>query len=153
MTPGIAEATADEADKQFWLALSHGQVRELIQQEAASRGGGPGLLGVLLALDGIGERIDLDELARDELYHNRRVSRSVIRGLLVLSAFASGEAHGVNSLAKELGMGTTTIWRYLKTWVALGVLEERKDRRYKLAERWIGRLSETDRRRTVGRMR
>lgn len=149
--PRIAVATSDEADKQFWIALSHGQVQELVQQEAANRGGGRGLLGVVLALNGVGERIDLDELMRDERYHDRRISQSVIRSLLVVSAFASGEAHGVNSLAEELSIGTTTIWRYLKTWVALGVLEERKDRRYQLAIRWRRELPKTTRRRSAGK--
>jgi hypothetical protein len=108
------------------------------------RGGGRGLLGVVLALNGVGERFDLDELTRDQEYHDQRVSQSVIRSLLVLSAFASGDAYGVNSLSARLGMVTTTTWRYLKTWAALGVLEEREDRRYQLARRWIGYLPQAD---------
>jgi AraC-like DNA-binding protein len=140
--PTIAAATADETDKQFWLALSHGQVQDLMRQEAANRGGGQGLFGVLLALNGVGERMDVDELTHDQRYQDRRISQSVIRSLLVLSAFASGEAYGVNSLAEELHISATTTWRYLKTWVALGVLEERKDRRYQLARRWMGELSQ-----------
>jgi hypothetical protein len=144
MAPRIAEATADRANEQFWVALSHGQVRELIQQEATNRGGGGrGLLGIVLALNCVGERIDLDELTRDRHYRDRQISQSVIRGLLVLTAFSLGEAHGVNSLAADLGISTTTIWRYLKTWVALGVLEERQDRQYQLARPWIGELSQT----------
>jgi DNA-binding IclR family transcriptional regulator len=46
-------------------------------------------------------------------------------------------------------MGTTTVWRYLKTWVAVGVLEERKDRRYQLAGRWR-ELPKTTRRCSAG---
>lgn len=127
---------ADKTDGQFWLALSDEQVQELVQQEAVSRGAGRGLLSVLLALNGVGKRIDLEELMRDERCHDRRISQSVIRSLLVLSAFSLDEVHGLNNLAGELSMGTTTLWRYLKTWVAVGVLEERKDRRYQLARRW-----------------
>ena len=149
--PRIAVATSDEADDQFWIALSHGQVQELVQQEAVNRGGGRGLLGVVLALNGVGGRLGLEELTRDQRYHDRRISQSVIRSLLVLSSFASGEAHGVNSLAEELRIGTTTIWRYLKTWVALGVLEERKDRRYQLAKRWMSQVPQTAGRGAVGR--
>ena len=141
--PGGVAKKAEEGDKQFWLALSHRQVQELVQQEAASRGGGRGLLGVVLALNGASAPIDLDELTRDQRYHDRRISQSVIRGLLVLSAFSSGDAHGVKNVAKQLGIGTTTTWRYLKTWVTLGVLEERKDRRYQLARRWIDELPQT----------
>lgn len=139
----IASARADEGDERFWLALSDGQVQDLVQQEAVSRGGGGrGLFRVVLALDGLGERIGMDELARDERYRSGRISQSVVHGLVVLGAFALGEAHGVNSLAEDLGMSPTTTWRYLKTWAELGVLEERKDRRYKLARRWMGYLSE-----------
>lgn len=122
-----------------------------MQQEAASRGGGHGLLGVLLAVNGAGERMDLEELMRDERYHDRYISQSVIRSLLVLSAFALGEVHGLNRLAAELGMQTTTLWRYLKTWVVIGVLEEREDRRYQLAVRWRQELSKTTRRRTAAK--
>jgi biotin operon repressor len=147
--PSIAEGTAPrttapragETDERFWLALSDGQVQDLVLQEAASRGAGRGLVGVLLTLSGIGRRVDLEELMRDERYHDRRISQSVIRGLLVLGAFASGEAHGLNDLAAELGMGRTTLWRYLRTWVAAGALEERQDRRYQLARRWRQELS------------
>ena len=138
----------DGSDGGFWVALSRGQVQELVQQEVASRGGGYGLLGVVLVLSGGGERLDMEELTRDQAYHDRRVSQSVIRSLLVLGAFVSGEGHGVNSLSKKLGLGTTTTWRYLKTWVALGVLEELEDRRYQLARRWRGHLSEPAKSRT-----
>ena len=157
--PTMVEGTASrttapmvgEADERFWLALSDGQVQDLVLQEAVSRGAGRGLVGVLLALSGVGRRIDLEELMRDERYHDRRISQSVIRGLLVLSAFASGEVHGLNSLAAELGMGTTTLWRYLKTWVAVGFLEERKDRRYQLARRWRRELPMTTGRGSTGK--
>ena len=78
---------------------------------------------------------------RDEGYHDRRASQGLIRSLLVLGAFASGEVYGVHGLSDKLGLVTTTTWRYLKTWVALGVLEEREDRRYQLARRWMNQSS------------
>lgn len=87
----ILSAKVAESDKQFWLALSHGQVLNLVQQEAAARGGGHGLLRVVLALNGVDERIGIEELARDERYQGGRVSKSVILGLVVLGAFALGE--------------------------------------------------------------
>jgi IclR-like helix-turn-helix domain-containing protein len=144
---------AGEPEERFWLALSDGQVQDLVLQEAMSRGAGRGLVGVLLALSGVGRRIDLEELMRDERYHDRRISQSVIRGLLVLSAFSSGEVHGLNSLAARLGMGSTTLWRYLKTWVVVGVLEERKDRRYQLARHWERELPRTVDRGSAGNAR
>lgn len=115
------------------------------------RRGGRGLLGVLLAVNGVGERMSLDDLMLDERYRDRRISQSVILSLLVLGAFALGEAHSLNKLAAELGMANSTLWRYLKTWVAVGVLEERDDRRYQLAVRWRDELPRTIRRRSTAK--
>jgi hypothetical protein len=144
---GVVSVGVDERDERFWVALSEGQVRDLVQREAVSRGGGGGLLGVVLALDGVGERIGMEELVRDERYHSSKISHSAIHCLAVLGAFALGDVYGVKSLAGELGMSPSTTWRYLKTGLVLGVLEEREDRRYQLAERWMGELSRTTRRR------
>jgi hypothetical protein len=127
---------AEASGTQFSLVLSHGQVQDLLQQYAASRNGGGGLMGVVLALNGVGEPARLEELERDPSFRSPRISHSVIRSLLVLSAFASGVSYGVNRLAEELGISPATMWRYLRTWVALGVLEERRDRRYQLARQW-----------------
>lgn len=137
MSSEAASVKVAERDGVFWLGLSRGQVQDLMLQESASRGGGRGLFRVILALNGGSERIGVDELARDECYQGGRVSQSVILGLVVLGAFALGEVHGVNALAVDLGMSATTTWRYLKTWEALGVLEERRDRRYQIARRWL----------------
>jgi len=154
-TPSTADGSARTAgalpegeveQQQFWLALTDEQVQELVRQEAESRGTGRGLLGVLLSLNGIGKRISQDELTLDERYHDRRISQSVVHSLLVLSPFASGEAHGLYELAEEVSMANSTVWRYLKTWVAIGVLEERRDRRYQLAVRWRRELSKRTRR-------
>lgn len=48
----IASATSGGRDPRFWLELSSGQVQDLAVQEAESRGGGRGLLWVVLALNG-----------------------------------------------------------------------------------------------------
>jgi hypothetical protein len=123
----------------------------LVQQETTLRGsGGRGLFQVFLALEGVGERISMQELVHDKRYRNGRVSQLVILGVLVLGTFVLGEARGVKSLAVELGMTTTTTWRYPKTSEELGVLEERKDRRYQIARRWIGHLDKRVRARRRG---
>jgi hypothetical protein len=132
------------------LEVSAGQVQDLVVQ-AARRDGGRGLLWVVLALEGVGERIGMEELARDERYRSERVSRSTIISLVVLGAFALGEAFGVNSLADGLGMSVATTWRYVNTWVEVGVLEEHKNRRYQLAARWRRELPKTTRRRAASR--
>ena len=124
------------AAQQFWLPLTEGQVQEVVQQEAENREAGRGLLGVLLALNGIGEQMGPEQVSRDEGAHDRKISQTVIHSLLVLGPFASGEPYALNDLSKTLSMANSTVWRYLKTWVAVGALEERRDRRYQLAVRW-----------------
>ncbi len=141
------------ATQQFWLPLTDGQVQEVVQQEAENREAGRGLLGVLLALNGIGEQMGPEQVSHDEGAHDRKISQTVIHSLLVLGPFASGEPHALNDLSKTLSMANSTVWRYLKTWVAVGVLEERRDRRYQLAVRWRRELPKTTRRRAATRTR
>lgn len=149
---GIVSATTGGCDTQYVLELSAGQVQDLVWQ-AARRDGGRGLLWVVLALEGVGERIGMEELGRDERYQSGRVSHSTIISLVVLGPFGSGDALSVKSLADELNMSVATVWRYVNTWVELGVLEELKNRRYQLAKRWQRELPKTTRRRRASRTR
>ena len=50
--------------------LSHGQAQDLVQQEATSRRGGDGLLGVILALNGVGEPVKLEDLECDPYFRS-----------------------------------------------------------------------------------
>jgi hypothetical protein len=138
-------AMVSDEPEPFLLPLSLAQVEQLMG-EIASRRSGTGLLRVLLALTGSGERLDIHDLTRDERYHAKNISQSVITSLLVLIAFSQGDGHKVTDLAGELGMTKTTTMRYLKTWMAVGVLEQdQKTRRYRLAVRWTqgtGRTSD-----------
>jgi len=65
----------------------------------------------------------------------RRFSRSLLAGLLVLAAFpADGGDAGVGELARRLEMNTSTVHRYLSTLAAVGVVErDPATRRYRLA--------------------
>jgi DNA-binding IclR family transcriptional regulator len=78
----------------------------------------------------------MDELLEDpELDHS--ISQSLLTGLLVLTAFNDGMEHQITKLSSELGISTTTTLRYLKTWVAIGLLEQdRTTHKYGLARRW-----------------
>jgi hypothetical protein len=105
--------------------------------ERQEQSDGRGLFRVVLALEGLGERTSIAELAHNELYQSGQISQSTIDSLVVLAAFVLGEARRVTSTAVELGMSITTTWRYIKRWVAVGVLEERGDRHHQLARRWI----------------
>ena len=149
---GTASATADERDPKFWIALSTEQVQDLVAQEAEHRGDRRGLLWVVLALSDVGIRVSMEELASDERYQSGRVSHSVVQSLVVLGGFTLGEARGINSLARELGMSVSTVWRYVNTWKALCVLEERKDRRYQVATRWTRELPKTAKRCSVSKV-
>ncbi len=94
----------------------------------------PELPRVLLALCGQ-DRIKLAELERDPQYYDSRLSRSALHFLVVLTPFALRPEQKVTQLAEEVGMSTSTALRYLKTWVALGVLKQQTSRRYCLAVR------------------
>jgi DNA-binding MarR family transcriptional regulator len=57
-------------------------------------------------------------------------SRSLVRGLLVLSAFpATGEPRRLSDVADELKMSTSTLHRYLSTLLALGLIERDEPKR------------------------
>jgi hypothetical protein len=59
-------------------------------------------------------------------------SASVIRAILVFASLpADGSAQELAATAKAVGLSTSTVHRYLQTWVALGVVtQERESRRY-----------------------
>ncbi|MCW3018545.1 MAG: IclR family transcriptional regulator [Solirubrobacterales bacterium] len=66
---------------------------------------------------------------------DRRLSRSLLSGLLVLSCFpADGGYLGIAELARTLGMNTSTTHRYVSTLLSVGLLErDPGTRRYRLA--------------------
>lgn len=69
------------------------------------------------------------------LLDDRRLSRSLLAGLLVLTCFpASGGELGIADLARRLEMRTSTIHRYVSTLLAAGLLErDPVSRQYRLA--------------------
>jgi DNA-binding MarR family transcriptional regulator len=66
---------------------------------------------------------------------DRRLSRSLLSGLLVLSCFPSdGSYLGIAELARMLDMNTSTTHRYVTTLLAVGLLErDSVTRRYRIA--------------------
>lgn len=66
---------------------------------------------------------------------DRRLSRSLLAGLLVLSCFpADGGSLGIAELARILDMNTSTTHRYVTTLLTVGLLErDPVTRRYRLA--------------------
>ena len=66
---------------------------------------------------------------------DRRLSRSLLAGLLVLSCFPpDGGYLGIAELARSLRMNTSTTHRYVTTLLSVGLLErDEATRRYRLA--------------------
>lgn len=69
-----------------------------------------------------------------DLQDNRRLSRSLLAGLLVLSCFPpEGIDMGIKDISEQLELNTSTVHRYVLTLVAAGLLERDPDtRRYRL---------------------
>lgn len=65
---------------------------------------------------------------------DRRLSRSLMRGLSLLTGFSSdGDERGIVELAGDLGMSPSTAHRYALTLVELGLLERcPRTRKYRL---------------------
>ena len=70
-----------------------------------------------------------------EQMDDRRLSRSLLAGLLVLSCFpADGGSLGIAELSRILDMNTSTTHRYVTTLLTVGLLErDPTTRRYRLA--------------------
>jgi DNA-binding MarR family transcriptional regulator len=79
--------------------------------------------------------LDREERAYPVQLDDKRLSRSLLLGLLVLSCFPHDGGHlGVAELARKLDMNTSTTHRYVATLMAVGLLErDPVTRRYRLA--------------------
>jgi hypothetical protein len=77
---------------------------------------------------------DMLSLRYRDLQSNRRLSRSLLAGLLVLSCFPpEGIDVGIKDISEQLELNTSTVHRYVLTLVAAGLLERDPDtRRYRL---------------------
>jgi hypothetical protein len=66
---------------------------------------------------------------------DRRLSRSLLRGLAVLAYLGGdGRARGIVEMARELGMSASTTHRYAATLIELGLLERSpRTRKYRLS--------------------
>ncbi len=60
---------------------------------------------------------------RRAFYHDKRLSQSMLQGLLVLCMFADGREHTIAKVAAELHIPTSTAYRLARTWTAVQVLE------------------------------
>ncbi|HEY2719470.1 MAG TPA: helix-turn-helix domain-containing protein [Solirubrobacteraceae bacterium] len=113
------------------LELSRSQVAKILR--AASASGAPSTL--LTGLESAAAA-DVDELLSLAEADERRLSRSLLSGLLVLACFPlDGSLLGVAQLARRLKMSPSATHRYVTTLVAAGLLErDGETRRYRLTE-------------------
>jgi hypothetical protein len=78
--------------------------------------------------------LDSEEWSYPAQMEDRRLSRSLLSGLLVLSCFPSDGGYlGIAELARMLDMNTSTTHRYVTTLLAVGLLERNPGtRKYRL---------------------
>jgi IclR helix-turn-helix domain len=115
------------------IELSKAQVDQVIR--AAGKGGTMSMLLSAVKDPKWTLTLDSDDWAYPAQMDDRRLSRSLLSGLLVLSCFPpDGGYLGIAELARTLEMNTSTTHRYVTTLLAVGLLErDPSTRRYRLA--------------------
>jgi IclR helix-turn-helix domain len=115
------------------IELSQAQVDQIVR--AAGQGGTMSVLLSALKDPSWSLKAESDEWTLPAQMEDRRLSRSLLSGLLVLSCFpVDGGYLGIADLARMLGMNTSTTHRYVTTLLAVGLLErDAATRRYRLA--------------------
>lgn len=115
------------------IELSKSQVDQVIR--AAGQGGTMSVLLSALKDPRWKLSLDSDEWGYPAQMDDRRLSRSLLSGLLVLSCFPpDGGYLGIAELARTLDMNTSTTHRYVTTLLAVGLLErDPATRRYRIA--------------------
>jgi len=116
------------------ITLSRNQV-DHVMRAALGDDAAPSLSGLVAGTGFHGSHArDMLGLRYRDLQGNRRLSRSLLAGLLVLSCFPpEGMDIGIKDISEQLELNTSTVHRYVLTLVAAGLLERDPDtRRYRL---------------------
>jgi hypothetical protein len=131
--PSRRSARSEAGAENVTIELSKAQVDQVVR--AAGQGGTMSVLLSAVRDPKWSLSLDSEEWAYPEQMDDRRLSRSLLSGLLVLSCFPSGgEYLGIAELARMLDMNTSTTHRYVTTLLAVGLLErDPSTRRYRLA--------------------
>jgi len=131
--PRPAAPQTDGGEENVSIELSKAQVDQVVR--AAGQGGTMSVLLSALKDPNWNLASDSDEWVYPAQMEDRRLSRSLLSGLLVLSCFPSDGGYlGIAELARMLGMNTSTTHRYVTTLLAVGLLErDAATRRYRLA--------------------
>jgi hypothetical protein len=111
-----------------YIELSQAQVDRVVR--AAS---GAGTMSALLS--GLADVREILEAAPERI-DDRRLSRSLLSGLLLLACFPTDGTYLSNTeVARIVGMNMSTAHRYISTLVAVGLLErDPRTRQYRLAQ-------------------
>jgi Fic family protein len=127
-----ARSDSEAASETVSIELSKAQVDQVVR--SAGQGG---TLSVLLSAVRDPDwplSLDSEEWSHPAQMDDRRLSRSLLSGLLVLSCFPpDGGYLGIAELARLLDMNTSTTHRYVTTLLAVGLLErDPGTRKYRL---------------------
>lgn len=130
---GGAREREAEGQQMVSITLSNNQVDHIVRA-ALGEGVGTNVSAMVAGSDFLGSmaRQALSSRYR-ALQDNRRLSRSLLAGLLVLSCFSSEDRDlGIKDISEELELNTSTVHRYVVTLVAAGLLErDPETRRYR----------------------
>lgn len=118
------------------ITLSPAQVDEVVR--AAHNGAAPAVSALVRRRFAPPEAPDAEgENGHDAAFDerdDRRLSRSLIRGLALLGALESSQPRGIVEIARDLDMSASTAHRYAITLVELGLIERcPRTRKYRLA--------------------
>lgn len=115
------------------IELSKSQVDQVVR--GAGEGGTMSILLSALRDPDWTLAVGSEDWSYPEQMDDRRLSRSLLSGLLVLSCFpADGGYLGIAELARMLDMNTSTTHRYVTTLLAVGLIErDPATRRYRIA--------------------
>ena len=129
---GRAVERRETGERMVSIALSRNQVDHVVRT-ALGKGAAPSVSSIVSTdFHGSTARQVLSTRYR-ALQDNRRLSRSLLAGLLVLSCFSDeGRDLGIKDISEELELNTSTVHRYVVTLVAAGLLErDPETRRYR----------------------
>jgi hypothetical protein len=105
-------------DADVSIALTSSQLAQVLRQTSR---GGEGVISLLPTLSDLGSAAEVINGQAD----SGKLSRSVLRALLVLAAFPqNGTYRPLIAVSKELGYNPSTTHRYASTWLAIGLLEQ-----------------------------
>jgi IclR helix-turn-helix domain len=130
--PGRNRDGENDAGK-VMIELSKSQVDQVVR--GAGEGGTMSILLSALRDPDWTLAVDSEDWSYPEQMEDRRLSRSLLSGLLVLSCFPpDGGYLGIAELARMLDMNTSTTHRYVTTLLAVGLIErDPATRRYRIA--------------------